>query len=63
MADQKYECKTCGKTATVRQNDPIPFCCGKPMEVWPLEACTTAPSAEHARTDSLDEPCDDGRAG
>jgi hypothetical protein len=25
--------------------------------------CTTAPSAEHARADDEDEPCDDGRAG
>ncbi|MFH1122608.1 MAG: hypothetical protein V1758_03000 [Pseudomonadota bacterium] len=25
--------------------------------------CTTAPSAEHARADDEDEPCDDSRAG
>ncbi len=25
--------------------------------------CTTAPSAEHARADEEDEPCDDSRAG
>ena len=29
----------------------------------PLPSCTTAPSAEHARTGHEDEPCDDGRAG
>ena len=28
-----------------------------------LPFCTTAPSAEHARSKSEDEPCDDGRAG
>ncbi len=26
-----------------------------------LPYCTTAPSAEHHRADSDDEPCDDGR--
>ena len=29
----------------------------------PLPSCTTAPSAEHARADSDDEPCDDSRSG
>ena len=28
-----------------------------------LPACTTAPSAEHARGSDDDEPCDDGRSG
>jgi hypothetical protein len=28
-----------------------------------LPYCTTAPSAEHARTFDDDEPCDDGRSG
>ena len=28
-----------------------------------LPYCTTAPSAEHARAQEDDEPCDDGRAG
>jgi len=29
----------------------------------PLPSCTSAPSAEHARADSDDEPCDDSRSG
>ena len=29
----------------------------------PLPFCTTAPSAEHARADEEDEPCDDSRSG
>ncbi|MDY6950528.1 MAG: hypothetical protein SWE60_03380 [Thermodesulfobacteriota bacterium] len=29
----------------------------------PLEFCTTAPSAEHARGGDEDEPCDDSRGG
>jgi len=29
----------------------------------PLPVCTTAPSAEHVRAESEDEPCDDNRAG
>ena len=28
-----------------------------------LPFCTTAPSAEHARAEDEDEPCDDSRAG
>ena len=28
-----------------------------------LPHCTTAPSAEHARAQDEDEPCDDGRGG
>ena len=28
-----------------------------------LPVCTTAPSAEHSRGDSEDEPCDDSRSG
>jgi hypothetical protein len=28
-----------------------------------LPYCTTAPSAEQARTSDDDEPCDDGRGG
>ena len=28
-----------------------------------LPFCTTAPSAEHARADDDDEPCDDARDG
>jgi hypothetical protein len=34
---------------------------GKPGE--PLPFCTTAPSAEHARGDVEEEPCDDARKG
>ena len=33
-----------------KQGEPLPF-------------CTTAPSPEHARGDSDDEPCDDSRSG
>jgi hypothetical protein len=29
----------------------------------PLSFCTAAPSAEHARAGSDDEPCDDSRGG
>jgi hypothetical protein len=34
---------------------------GKPGE--PLPFCTTAPSAEHARGNVEEEPCDDARKG
>jgi len=29
----------------------------------PLPFCTNAPSPEHTRADSEDEPCDDSRSG
>ena len=32
------------------------------IEDQPLQPCSTAPSAEHARGHEDDEPCDDGRA-
>jgi hypothetical protein len=35
----------------------------KKDEAEELPYCTTAPSAEHARINDEDEPCDDGRAG
>ncbi|GHV84037.1 hypothetical protein AGMMS50212_13770 [Spirochaetia bacterium] len=25
-------CKTCNKTVELKKGDPIPLCCGKPME-------------------------------
>lgn len=34
----------------------------KKRDAESLPYCTTAPSAEHARADDADEPCDDGRA-
>ena len=63
MADN-YECKKCGKKAERAVDDPIPECCGQPMEKEePLPFCTTSETAEHSRMDQLDEPCDDGRTG
>lgn len=35
----------------------------KESEKQYLEFCSTAPSAEHFRGKSDDEPCDDGRSG
>ncbi|MDY6838227.1 MAG: hypothetical protein SWH78_09660 [Thermodesulfobacteriota bacterium] len=35
----------------------------KKKDEAPLEFCTTAPSAEHARGGNEDEPCDDSRSG
>lgn len=34
-----------------------------PKKKQPLQPCTSAPSAEHARPHENDEPCDDGRKG
>ena len=35
----------------------------KKMREEKLPYCTTAPSAEQARANDQDEPCDDGRTG
>ena len=53
-----YECKKCGK----REDAPnAPDCCGRKMALVPLDACTTAFSAEHSRSTQDEEPCDDSR--
>jgi len=58
MAEKTYVCTVCKKQETVKDGDPVPFCCGKTME--PLPFCTTAPHPEMARNYDEDEPCDDG---
>jgi hypothetical protein len=35
----------------------------KKKQTEPLPFCTNAPSPEHSRGDSDDEPCDDSREG
>jgi hypothetical protein len=35
----------------------------KKEEAESMPFCTTAPSAEHARAEEDDEPCDDSRSG
>jgi hypothetical protein len=66
MSEQtNYECIDCGNTAQAAvDSDPVPECCGKPMqEQEPLRVCQAPAGAEHSRFDDLEEPCDDGRAG
>jgi hypothetical protein len=59
MNETNYHCAACGKMLTGPPSDPIPHCCGKPMESAPLPYCTTAPNAEMARGARAEEPCDD----
>jgi hypothetical protein len=63
--EENYECVDCGNQAqAVAEGDPVPECCGKPMQKQePLQACEAPAGAEHSRFDDLGEPCDDGRAG
>jgi len=60
-----HQCEKCGKEMEVDGDAPmVSECCAasvRAMEEVPF--CTTAPSAEHARGEAEDEPCDDGRAG
>jgi hypothetical protein len=61
MNHQTYICPSCNKEATIPQGGPVPVCCGRPMVVEPLPACTKAPAdPEMARSGDADEPCDDG---
>lgn len=56
-----YRCSVCDVMKDYRENEPAPICCAMPMVAEELPACLTAPHAEMARTDVIEEPCDDGR--
>ena len=58
MSEVTYQCSICGKKAKVEEGKPAPICCNVEME--PLPYCTTAATAEMARSADADEPCDDG---
>jgi hypothetical protein len=62
---QTYKCKNCGEATDVDMaSEETPECCEAPMEKMPdMDACTVSTTAEHARLDETDEPCDDGRSG
>lgn len=58
-----YQCGKC-KKAVYGDGETAPECCGKPMALGDeSDACLQSSTAEHARADSGDDPCDDGRAG
>lgn len=60
-----YNCKTCAQKVELNETpNTIPVCCGERMKkAESLVPCRMAETAEHARLDSMNEPCDDGRAG
>ncbi len=64
-----FNCLTCDGRIVINSEEPseIPECCGKPMVRVDADeaesACRSASTAEHARLDNADAPCDDGRAG
>ncbi len=62
---QKYECPKCNQIKqTDGSKDSAPECCGTPMAlVKELPVCQSTATAEHARSDEMMEPCDDGRQG
>ena len=62
VAEEKYECKNCGKTISVYDSN-VPTCCGKPMKKVDLDICLQPAHPEHTRPMENEEPCDDGRAG
>lgn len=58
-----YTCKNCGKTVEKKASEhDVPECCDKPMSE-DVDACELSATAEHARMDKSDDPCDDGRSG
>lgn len=58
MAEKTFECKKCRKRKSAKT---APDCCGKKMVPVPIEACSTAFSAENSRPMSSEEPCDNSR--
>lgn len=58
-----YECDQCNGQVIVDAGAKTPECCGQKMKVIPLDQCTQADTAEHARFENNNEPCDDGRSG
>jgi hypothetical protein len=61
--DKAYRCEICKGQVLISSNSPIPECCGQAMRNIPLDQCTLSTTAEHARFDQEDDPCDDGRSG
>ena len=63
MSEIRYKCPECDKQVTVKEGQPVPLCCGKPMEpMGPLPFCRVMPDPEQARNYDEDAPCDDGTA-
>jgi hypothetical protein len=60
-----YNCGTCAQKVELNETpNIIPVCCGERMkESESLAPCRMSETAEHARLDSVNEPCNDGRAG
>jgi hypothetical protein len=61
--DKAYECTICKGQIVTSADNPVPECCGQAMQNIPMDQCTLTTTAEHARFDQDDGPCDDGRAG
>ena len=59
MNEKTLVCEICGKKIVAVPGGLPPDCCGQPMKLK-LEICTRPFVAETARTDFVDEPCDDG---
>ena len=58
-----YECQSCKRTATVKEGNPAPECCGKSMKQLPREICLQPGNPESQRPMEEEEPCDDFRNG
>ncbi|MCU0851577.1 MAG: hypothetical protein MUC80_09965 [Candidatus Thermoplasmatota archaeon] len=60
----EYECATCQRTATIKEDEHLPLCCGKQMKKkMPREICLQPTHAEHARPMEDEDSCDEFRAG
>jgi hypothetical protein len=65
MAEKKrFKCANCNGRTEAGADARTPECCGQPMieTTEPLDRCTLSGTAEHARFDDTEDPCDDGRA-
>jgi ribosomal protein L37AE/L43A len=61
--EEKYECVSCHRTATVERIKEPPICCGKPMQKILREICLQPTHAEHARPMEPEDACDEFRSG
>jgi len=63
MSTSYYQCQKCKKKTIMKDDQKIPFCCGKPMKKISVDICLQPDHHEHARPMRDEEPCDDFRGG
>lgn len=63
IEEKSFECQSCKRTVLLKKSEPVPTCCGKPMQPVPDEICRQPAHPEHARPMEDEDACDEFRAG